>query len=238
RFKNTGTKTVVISEAIKKEFLKLGFNEKNILIAPDGVDLEKFDLSISKEEARKKVGLLFGKKIVMYTGHLFPWKGVDILAEAAQLLQDVDFIFIGGTEYDIQKFKNKYQKVKNIKILGHKPHKEVPIYLKAADILVLPNSAKEEISSKYTSPLKLFEYMASGRPIVASDLLSTREVLNESNSVLVKPDNPEALVEGIKSALANAKLAEKISDQALKDVQDHTWRKRAEKIITYSALSS
>ncbi len=261
RFKNLGIKIVVISEAIKKEFLKFGFNEKNILIAHDGVDLKEFDLSIGKEEARKKIGLPLDKKIAMYTGHLFEWKGASVLLETARLVRDVGvvrdvrneeynsnkrsdptseaiqldqplFVFVGGTEYDIKSFKEKAEELDNVLILGHKPHQDIPVYLKAADVLILPNSAKEKISS-YTSPLKLFEYMASSRPIVASDLPPIREVLNENNSILVKPDDLEALAEGIKLVLANAELAERISNQALKDVQSYTWQKRASAITDF-----
>lgn len=118
-------------------------------------------------------------------------------------------------------------------MVGHRPHQEIPYWLKAADVLVLPNSAKEKISRFYTSPLKLFEYMASGTPIVASDLPSIREVLNEKNAVLVKPDSPEFLTAGIMKVLENPYLSDKISKQAFQDVQNYTWEKRAEKILRF-----
>jgi len=105
----------------------------------------------------------------------------------------------------------------------------------AADALVLPNSAKAKISSHYTSPLKLFEYMASRRPIVASDLPSLREVLRDGeNAVLVKPDNPRALAEGIERALSDAELAARIGRQAREDVEQYTWEKRAVNITTFA----
>src|SRR3989338_7168842 len=81
--------------------------------------------------------------------------------------------FVGGTEKDRAKVKVKSEKLKNkdnVKIIEHRPHDEIPFWLRAADILVLPNTAIEDISKYYTSPMKLFEYMASGRPIVPSDL--------------------------------------------------------------------
>ena len=75
--------------------------------------------------------------------------------------------------------------------------------------------------------------MASKRPIVASDLPSIREILNEENAVLVEPNNPEALAEGIKKILQNPELADKISKQAFRDVQNYTWQKRAQKILGF-----
>ncbi len=118
-------------------------------------------------------------------------------------------------------------------MVGAKPHDEIPLWLRAADVLILPNTANEDISKYYTSPMKLFEYMASGTPIVASALPSIREILNENNAVLVESDNPEKLAEGIKKVLADAELAKKISKQAFADVQNRTWGKRAEEILEF-----
>ena len=81
--------------------------------------------------------------------------------------------------------------------------------------------------------MKFFEYMASGSPIVASDLPSIREALNESNSILVEPNNPEALTDGIERVLKDQDLSSRISRQAFLDVQDYTWRKRAKQVINF-----
>ena len=107
------------------------------------------------------------------------------------------------------------------------------MFLKTADVLVLPNSAKEAISALYTSPLKLFEYMASRKPIVASNLPSIREVLNEKNSILVRPDDAWALVGGIKKALEDIVLSGRISQAAFENAREYTWEKRAAKIIRF-----
>lgn len=106
-------------------------------------------------------------------------------------------------------------------------------FLKAADILVLPNVPTSEESVKYTSPVKLFEYMASGVPIIASDLPSIREILNEQNAILVRADDPAALAEDINKVLQDNELSNSISKQALIDVKDHTWENRAQKIIDF-----
>ena len=117
---------------------------------------------------------------------------------------------------------------------GYRPPSEIPLWLKAADVLVLPNSAKKDISKFYTSPMKLFEYMASKRPIVASNLPSLREILNKENAILlVEPDNPEALAQGIKQAMEDRNLVQTITQNAYDDVQNYTWEKRAEKILKF-----
>jgi len=177
----------------------------------------------------------------MYTGHLYDWKGAGVLLETAkqfpisnfQFSKDILFVFVGGTDNDIKNYELRFKNYENIRFEGRKPHGEIPIWLKAADVLVLPNTAKEKISKYYTSPLKLFEYMAAQKPIVASDLPSLREILNENNSVFVKPDDPEALAQGIKKVLQNPELADKISKQAFLDIQDYTWQKRAQKILNF-----
>ena len=102
--------------------------------------------------------------------------------------------------------------------------------MKAADVLVLPNSGKDTVSRLYTSPMKLAEYMASGTPIVASDLPSLREALDESNSVLCAPDDPSALAGALMKLLSDAELSRKVSAKALSDVKGRTWEKRAQAI--------
>jgi GxxExxY protein len=225
---------VVITQKLKELFVEKGIPENKILVAPDGVDLEEFDIKETKEECRGKLDLPLDKKIVLYTGHLYEWKGVDTLAKASQYLPgDVEIYFVGGTKEDVEKFKVRCSNVRNIRIVGHRSHSEIPYWLKAADVLVLPNTAKEDISKYWTSPMKMFEYMASKRPIVASDLPSIREILNENNSILVEPDNLQALANGIKKILQNPEIADKISNQAFQDVQQYTWEKRAKKILEF-----
>ena len=233
-FKIRKVKIAAITYRFKDDFMKIGFKPEDVLVAPDGVNINEFAIDISKETAREKTNLPLDKKIVMYAGHLFEWKGANVLAKAAELINDALFVFVGGTERDVHNFRVQYGDKENIKIVGFKLHNEIPVYLKAADVLILPNSAKEEISRHYTSPLKMFEYMASQRPIVASDLPSLREVLNGANAVLVEPDDPEKLAAGIRKILNDSNLGNRISDKAFSDVQDYTWEKRAEEILNFT----
>ena len=222
---------VVITQKLKELFIKRGIPQNRILVAADGVDSEKFDIKEAKEECRRKLNLPQDKKTVLYTGHLYQWKGATVLLEAAREMQNVLFVFVGGAREDVASFKQKTQGFNNVAIIGHRPYGEIPYWLKSADVLVLPNSGKEEISQYWTSPMKMFEYMAARRPIIASDLPSIREILSAENAVLVEPDNPEALARGIKEALQNHQLSDKISARAFQDVQQYTWQKRVEKIL-------
>ena len=219
---------IAITRGLKDFYAKeYDFNLNKVWTAPDGVDIGKFKIGGEKAEIRKELELPQNKKIALYTGHLYLWKGADTLIESAKFLgENILICLTGGTDADILKVKKQISGNKNIIIAGNKPHLEIPYWQKSADVLVLPNTAKEDISKYYTSPMKLFEYMASGTPIIASDLPSIREILNESNAVLVEPDNPEALADGIEKILNGKELADKISKRALADVQNYTWRKR------------
>jgi len=227
---------IVLTSFIRQELREAGIAGEKILVASDGVDLEKFDIPVFQQEARQKLSLPMDKKIILYAGsfYLRDWKGVDVLLEAAKYLSpDCLLVLVGGQENEIEKIKKNYP-AGNILLFGRQPYQKIPLYLKAADILVLPNKKGESISEKYTSPLKLFEYMAAGRPIVASDLPTICEVLNENNSVLVVPNDPDALAGGIKKVLSDAGLSERISHQALFDVKNYTWDNRAKNIINFS----
>src|SRR3989344_6032927 len=201
---------LVLTSFIKNELVKFGVPENKVLVLPDAVDLAKFDIKISKEEARRKLGLPQDKKIILYTGsfYLYDWKGVDILLKIAEEFgTDLLFLLVGGSEKEIGEIKNKFKK-ENILLLGHKPYAEIPYYLKSADVLVLPNKSGHAMSEKHTSPLKLFEY-------VASDLPSFREILTEKEAVFFRPNDSADLARAIKNILENPQLTSEISQNAL-----------------------
>lgn len=223
---------VPITQGLKDFFMKKGVPDGRMLVAPDGVNLERFAHNLSKEQSRIRLGFPLDKKIVLYSGHLYSRKGAQTLAEAAASIgEDTLIVFVGGNQDDIARFTGKYGGIKNIRIMGHQPHEEVPYYLSAADVLVLPNSMKSDDSRLYTSPMKLFEYMSSGVPIVASDVPSLREVLSEKVAVLVTPDSPEAFVEGITQILSNPAEGAEFAKRAQTDVQNYSWEKRANAIL-------
>ncbi|PJA01684.1 hypothetical protein COX74_01380 [bacterium (Candidatus Gribaldobacteria) CG_4_10_14_0_2_um_filter_41_16] len=231
-------KIVCSSRGLENEFKANGF--KPILVAPNGVDLKKIAVKETGEELRQLFRLPLNKKIVMYAGHLYGWKGVASLLEAARLMKqepDLIFVLVGGTAGDVTKHKNliEQNELGNILLCGHQPHELILKYFKCADVLLLPNSAQSKVSAWYTSPIKMFEYMASRRPIIASDLPSLREILNEGNCLFFRPDDAGDLAEKIKQLLNDPLLAEKISKQALADVQPYGWDKRAQKIIKFIA---
>jgi len=223
---------VVITKYYENELRNKGFN--SVLCAPDGVTISDFNIAISKRDACEKLGLPLGGKIVMYTGQLYSWKGAEVLADSAQFLpEDTVVVFVGGSPGNIIPFRGKYDNNSQILIIGERSHKEIPLYLKAADILVLPNTGKEAVSRWYTSPVKLFEYMASGRPIIASDLPSMRDILNKKNSALVPPDDPYSLATTIKELLENNNKAVAIAEEAHSNVEQYSWDKRASSLHAF-----
>lgn len=225
---------VVLTEALRSDLIHIGIEANKILVVPDGVDLAAFNQSPSSTPDRADLGLPDDKKIILYSGHLYPWKGVDVLAQAANYLSDDSLVvFVGGVDTDVARFKKQYGDQQRIKIIGHVPPTKIPAYLHAADVLVAPNSAQNDASRLYTSPLKLFEYMASGRPIIASNIPSLREILTPDMAELVESDDPEALARAIIAVLADpARSAQRVA-QAYQHVQKYSWQRRAEQIIKH-----
>ncbi|MBI2057599.1 MAG: glycosyltransferase [Candidatus Yanofskybacteria bacterium] len=250
-FKKKNLKLVAISNGLKEDLVKFGIRGPNILVAPDGVDLAEFNCQENKIQLREKFFSFHDdkfrrKKIAVYVGHLYTWKGADILTRVAENLKQHNDNFliwiVGGTNKDIEILKKGMHPniVPFIYINGMVPHEQVAKILKAADCAILTGNESETISAKYTSPLKMFEYMASGCPIIAQDLPSFREVLNENNSVFAKAGDVEDLADKIAWVFddKNKELVEKIAEQAKEDVKNYTWRKRAGTIIKFLCSQS
>lgn len=225
---------VATSTMMKDIQMQYGINIARMIHAPCAVDFKRFGITTSKEEARKELGLPIREHIILYAGHLFPVKGVHVLFEVHPLLDSGEKIyFVGGTDSDIEDFSAKWKKAgspKNVVIVGRKPHREIPLWLRAADVLVIPNTAKESAGSVESSPSKLIEYMASGRPIVASDVPGIRDVLSDSMGYFFEPDNPEAIGKAIREVFTDFKQAEEKSKRAQIAAKDLSWEARARKI--------
>lgn len=227
-------KLIVISKALKNIYLKKDFLRNiKIQVAHDGAD--------KVDDLQDKVKL-FGNEEnlkVGYVGHLYRGKGMEIINSIADKFNDdIDFHIIGGTESDINTWKQKIRH-KNVFFYGHISHKTVSNYINALDLCLLPNQKivrphggkNNNVNiSAYTSPLKLFEYMSHNKPIIASDFPVIREVLNEKNSILVDCDDIDGWVSSI-NKLKDINERQAIASQSLKDFSNFSWKNRASHVI-------
>jgi glycosyltransferase involved in cell wall biosynthesis len=220
---------VTISDHIRDWYLEMGLDPKSVVTARDGVDFEVYSNLAEMSAARDRLGIESDAAVAVYTGHFFPWKGVDTLVEAARCLPERWRIFVvGGIEPDLGRVRDLAGAEGRIEVVGHLPARDAAFYLAAADVAVLPNSGQAEISAKYTSPLKLFEYLASGTPVVASDVPAVREVVESGHSaLLVEPDDPGALAAGLQRVVSDEKLRETITLGALEIARQYSWNSRA-----------
>jgi len=232
-FKNKNfIKLVVISNILKEDYLKTFpmLKPEDIIVAHDAAKIAK----IKSKKLTKKSG---NQKVIGYVGSLFPGKGMEIISKLTYELPKLKFIIVGGNEEEVN-YWNKKCNPKNTQLIGYVKQKDLIDYYNEFDIVLLPNQKdilvnnKRSNIGKWTSPLKLFEYMAYQKPIIASDLPVLREVLNENNSILCDPENVEEWVRAIKLLIKDEKLSKKIAENAYKDlINKYTWDKRAEKIL-------
>ncbi|MBI4088138.1 glycosyltransferase [Candidatus Kaiserbacteria bacterium] len=218
---------VVISKGLQDLYVERGFPHDRIVVAPDGVSLEDFAHPQSKEESRRRLGLPPDTRVALYIGKLDGWKGVETFCTASEYLPDIPCAVIGGEPEEIQALSAKYPKVR---FLGWRPYGELADNQAAADVLVLPNTGRDEISVRFTSPLKLFTYMASGRPIVCSDLPSLREILDDTSAFWFKPDDAKDCACAISEVFTHKEEAAARARSACALVERFSWSARARTI--------
>jgi len=233
------TKIISLTEGAKEVYIQSGFLKDNIIVAPDAVDLQIFGNGLSVEEARRRLNLPLNKKIIGYFGS-FKTMGEDkglreIIKALAGLPPDVFLLAVGGLGTELQFYEKEAEKILGKDRAAFRPsvpRKELSFLEESCDILLMP--FPDTVHYRFfMSPLKMFEYMASRRPIVATGLPSIREVLSESRAVLVPPGDTERLKEAIKYLLNNPEIGQKLADNAFTAVKEYTWDKRAEKIYQF-----
>jgi glycosyltransferase involved in cell wall biosynthesis len=172
---------------------------------------------------------------VTYIGQLYPWKGVDVLVEAMRGIEDAELVIVGGLppEPDLERLKALAARLSvadRVRFRGFVPPPGLDAERASADAFVIP-LLDSTTARLFTSPLKLFEAMASGRPIVASDLPSIREILrHEENALLATPGDPGALVRAIERLLREPALSARLAARAFDDVKAYSWDRRAQRL--------
>ena len=227
-------KLVVITNALKKICIEQGFLPANkILVAPDGADRLHDFSSLPEWQGRENV-LQIG-----YVGHLYSGRGIDLILALAEKLDAMDFHLIGGTPSDIDYWKTQTIRT-NVFFHGYITPNLVYKYRNSCDILLAPyqetltTADDGPNTSKVMSPLKIFEYMSSRKSIIASDLPALREVLNQDNAVLVRPNSIEDWRKAIER-LQESKVRTRIADRAYEDFCAHyTWENRARSILSHT----
>jgi len=212
--------------------------EHRCLVAHDAVDFERFDPPLTPAEARRKTAIPEGRPVVMHCGHLYPGRA-DLLLDAARSIPDALFAFVGGTPADIERLRALAQGLDNVFFAGHRPVSEVPQYVFAADVLAIAYSSWTVVADRrkipvveYASPMKVFEYLAAGRAIVAAAWPGIAETLvHERNALLFEPDSASALVSAIRRLLDEPALRGRLGATARAEAASHTWSARAERVL-------
>ncbi|MCP5022772.1 MAG: glycosyltransferase family 4 protein [bacterium] len=224
---------IAISGGVQDDLVRLGVPESKILVEHDAFHSQRFEGLPGKAAARKRLSLSADAQLVVYTGGLLAWKGVEILVQAAAQMPDVDFVIVGGMDADVKRLRGLAAGLPNVHLLGFLDPGQVPLYLVAGDVGVVPNRSQPAISSRYTSPLKVFEAMAIGLPLVVSDLPSMRDILSDEDACFVPPDDPNSLVQGLRRVFSDSKLRQRLGICLSRRAQQHTFDARAVRLLDW-----
>jgi len=217
------------TETLKSQISKL--TEKPVYVIPNGVDTRKFKPNLNAKHLRKELNLKKDEIIVTFVGSFRKWHGVEKIPKIAKKFENkkVKFLLIGhGELFDyVKKIKTK-----NMILLGSKPHEEIPKYLAISDILIVPfNHDYFKNSDFWWNPVKLFEYMASGKPIVSYDYKEVRKIVRDSG-LLAKPGNLNDFIKKLEYLIEDENLRRKMGRRA-RDivVKEYDWKIRAKETM-------
>ena len=203
-------------------------------IAPNGTDLERYANLPDPGEARKTLGLAEGFT-VGYSGHFYPGRGMALLTRIAAGMPHIRFLWMGGQEADIAPWVNDLadKGIHNVTITGFIPNSRLPLYQAAANCLVMPYGKKISGSSggdisRVINPMKMFDYLACGRAIIASEIPVFHEILNDGNAIFCDAENPGEWINAIQTLADDPTLRARLAGNGRRDAARYTWQMRAQ----------
>lgn len=203
-------KLIVTTNSAKREdLLKMGFSDERILVAPNGVDLPEIEALPEQEKAREALGWPLKGPILAYVGRVEESYGKSVLDALPGIL---------GQECRVE-------------VVTNKPREEAILALSAADILIAPYRGEREHMQKYMSPMKVREYMASGKPMIVSDLPAIRETVGSDEACFMKPGDVEGAARCVRALLLNKNQANEMAARAHAKAATLSWDGRARTII-------
>jgi glycosyltransferase involved in cell wall biosynthesis len=237
---------VAHSKASAADLVTLGFHEDAVLVARPGFAPERFLPALSKTEARLSLGLDAKRPLVVYMGNLGPTKGTDEILDLAGRLPDVEFLVVGGTVEAVTQIRSSLetQHLSNVKLVGHQPPSNVAPFLYASDVLFIPaiffNAFAGSLSGLLPlrtlpgTPLKIYSYLAAGRPIVSADQPHTRDLLRHKHTaIMVPPRDGEASANAISQLLEDSELSKRLSKTAVNEAKSYTWENRGKRMLDF-----
>jgi glycosyltransferase involved in cell wall biosynthesis len=240
-FRGRGVKRVLytthgLREAIQS-LLNVELEQPLAIHAPNGTDLEQYRDLPPPTDARRELGLP-NRFTVGYTGHLYAGRGLDMMLDLARRNPELMFLWAGGNPQEVDAWNARAvaEGIDNLELLGFVPNTGLPLVQAACEVLLMPYEHTIAVSSggdtaQTASPMKLFEYMASGRAILSSDLPVIREVLNPRNAVLLPPEDTAAWSSALQRLAREPHQRETLGRQAREDAAQYTWKRRAERAL-------
>lgn len=205
---------------------------ERFIVEPNGVDPEAFEAP-SQEEARTALGLPKEAKIVLYVGRFYDWKGMQALQKAAVALEGkgITTYLVGGSQEAFEAVTGGPSRP--LHFGGSVQHADIGRWCAAADALLVLGTRANEFSYRYTAPMKLFEYLAAGRPVVAADTPALRSLVSEREVAFYTPDDPDDLARTISLVCLDPGKSEQAAAEGLRTAREHTWSRRAERIRAF-----
>ena len=213
----------------------LALPEEGTVIAPDGVDLERYISLPDPQPARSMLGLP-DAPTVLCTGHLYAGRGADIFLGLAAKFPQASFVWVGGRPADVEAWKQRAFGLGNVTFTGFVANESIPLYQSAADVLLMPYQYSVATSSggntaEICSPMKMFEYMAARRAILSSDLPVLHEVLDGTMVMFCPPEDSIAWETALQELLDNENLRKELGHRARQAVEPYSWVKRAQRVL-------
>jgi len=236
----TNQRLLPITAALRKVLItdfNLDPSKIDMVVAPDGVDLERYQGLPSATNARQQLGIP-ERFTAGYTGHFYAGRGIELMFGLAKALPEVQFLWVGGDPADVAHWEDQVRAahVENVILTGFVDNALLPQYQAAAEVLLMPYGTAISVSgggntADIASPMKMFEYMAAGRAIVSSDLPVLHEVLDESTAVFCPPADLAAWQQALSYLMANPAACQALGHNARAAVRAYTWRSRSERAL-------